>query len=160
MKNIFVDLDETLFQSYNSFWGETPAKDAVKVDIGNNEIYTVSLRKGAIKFLSEVRTRGNVYALTAATADYAAAMNRDFHLGFEYIFSRENIQSGQADSSFFIKGQTYLYDNLPKRENHSKLAWLRPLGNTIYIQVPEFYNNKKDSMTDEMITNLVSKLND
>ncbi len=52
MKNIFVDLDETLFHSYNSFWGETPAKDAVKVDIGNNEIYTVSLRKGAIKFLS------------------------------------------------------------------------------------------------------------
>lgn len=160
MKNIFVDLDETLLHTFLQYYGETPTKDAVEVDIGNNEIYTTVLRKGAIKFLSELRTRGNVYALTAATADYAKAMNTQFNLGFEHIFSREHIKHTQADPNFFIKGQNYLYDNLPRHENASKIIWLKPIGNVTYIQVPAFYNNKTDSLTDKLIQELINKLND
>jgi hypothetical protein len=160
MKNIFVDIDETLLHTFALAYGEIPTKDAVKVKLNENEIYDVALRNGAIKFLSYLRTYGEVYALTAATADYAAVMNAKFNFRFEYIFSREHIQSTEADISFFPRGAVYLYDNLPRHENRNKILFLRPLGNVNYIQVPAFYNNKTDSLTDSLIDGLVSHVRD
>jgi hypothetical protein len=160
MKNIFVDIDETLLHTFVRAYGETPTKDAVKVELNENEVYDVVLRNGAIKFLSYLRTYGDVYALTAATADYAAAMNQKFNLRFEHIFSREHIQAGQADPSFFAKGSVYLYDNLPRHENRSKIVFLRPINDVNYIQVPAFYNNKTSPFTDSLIDSLVSHVKD
>lgn len=162
MKNIFVDIDETLLHTFMPLYGETPSKDAVEVDIGNNEFYNTVLRRGAIKFLSYLRTYGEVYALTAATADYAAAMNRKFNFRFEHIYSREDMQYGaEADSNFFPKGEVYLYDNLPRHANRVKVNFLRTLGRINYIQVPEFYDNDLTSpFTDELIDSLVAHVKD
>jgi FMN phosphatase YigB (HAD superfamily) len=165
MKNIiFVDLDETLIHTFLPAWGETPTKDAETVSListgGKEEEYNVVLRQGALHFLQILRKLGDVYILTAATNDYANVMNRHFGLGFveDQIYSREDVQAGQADAGYFGKGTVYLFDNLPRHENRSKIQFLRPLGNTNYIQVREFYNNKTAAFTHEEIKELVSNI--
>lgn len=165
MKNIiFVDLDETLIHTFLPAWGETPTKDAETVSFisteGREDEYDVVLRQGALHFLQILRNKGDVYILTAATSDYAAAMNRHFGLGFtnNQIYSREDIQASQADPEFFGKGTVYLYDNLPRHENRSKITFLRPIGNVNYIQVEGFYNNKTAPFTHEYIKELIFKI--
>lgn len=165
MKNIiFVDLDETLIHTFIPFWGETPTKDAEVVSFigadGKEEEYETALRQGAVHFLQVLRNTGDVYILTAATNDYACAMNRHFGLGFveDQIFSREDIQSSQADPDYFGKGTVYLFDNLPRSENRSKIVFLRSLGEVNYVKVEEFCNNRTDSFTHEYIKELVSKI--
>jgi hypothetical protein len=165
MKNIiFVDLDETLIHTFMPFWGETPTKDAETVSLsgptGKEEEYQTALRQGALHFLQILRNLGDVYILTAATKDYANAMNRHFGLGFikGQIYSREDVQSGQADPKYFGDGAVYLYDNLPRHENRSKIIFLRPLGNVNYVQVKEFYNNRTAAFTHEEIKELVSNI--
>ena len=94
---IFVDLDETLIHTLQPFFGDEPSKDAVKVKIpGEKEDYDTILRQGAVYFLHELRARGKVYMLTAATSDYAAAMNAQFGFGFtsQDIYAREDIAAG------------------------------------------------------------------
>lgn len=165
MKNIiFVDLDETLIHTFMPFWGETPTKDAETILLtgpdGKDEDYQTVLRQGALHFLQILRSLGDVYILTAASEDYAKAMNRHFGLGFteNQIYSREDIQAGQVDPNYFGKGVVYLYDNLPRHENHSKIRFLRPIGNISYIQVKEFFNNKSAPLTHEYIKELVSNI--
>lgn len=165
MKNIiFVDLDETLIHTFLPAWGETPAKDAQVITFvgtdGKDEEYKSSLRQGALHFLQILRGLGDVYILTAATNDYANAMNRHFGLGFtkEQIYSREHIQSSQADLKHFGKGIVYLFDNLSRHENRSKIIFLRSLGEVNYVQVRAFYNNKTDSFTHEEIKELVNNI--
>lgn len=162
-KIIFVDLDETLIHTFMPAWGETPTKDAEEVLVtseGRTEPYDTVLRQGALHFLQILRNTGDVYILTAATSDYAKAMNRHFGLGFveNQIYAREDVQAGQADPGFFGKGIVYLYDNLPRHENRSKITFLRPIGDINYIQVKEFYNNKTAPFTHEYIEELVSKI--
>jgi len=163
MKNIiFVDLDETLIHTFTPFWGETPTKDAETILLpgpkGKDEEYQTALRQGALHFLQILRNLGDVYILTAATKDYANAMNRHFGLGFteNQIYSREDVQAGQVDPAYFGKGTVYLYDNLSRHENYSKIRFLRPLGEVNYVKVKEFYNNKTSPFTHEMIKELVS----
>lgn len=162
MKNlIFVDLDETLIHTFLTAWDEFPSKDAVNVNIGPSEAYDTVLRQGAIHFLHLLRSKGQVYMLTAATNDYANAMNRTFDLGFSsnQIFSREDIQSGNLDPTFFGRGTVYLFDNLPRHENHSKIKFLRPLGEVKYIQVAEFYNNEVSRhYTHDHIDELIARI--
>lgn len=164
MKNIiFVDLDETLIHAFMPSWGETPTKDAEEVLIRNEattETYETVLRQGALHFLQVLRKTGDVYILTAATSDYANAMNRHFGLGFveDQIYAREDVQAGNADPEYFGRGTVYLFDNLPRHENRSKITFLRPLGNINYIQVKEFYNNKTAAFTHEEIKELVSNI--
>ena len=164
MKNIiFVDLDETLIHTFMPVWGETPTKDAEEVFVtsnGTTETYDTALRQGALHFLQLLRKIGDVYILTAATSDYAYAMNRHFGLGFveDQIYAREDVQAGKADPEYFGKGTVYLFDNLPRHENRSKIDFLRPIGNTNYIQVPGFYNNKTAPFTHEIIEDLVSRV--
>lgn len=156
---IFVDLDETLIHTFQPFYGETPTKDAVKVKIaGENELYDVVLRQGALYFLQVLRKAGKVYMLTAATADYAAAMNLEFGLGFtsQDIYSREDIAAGNLDPALFGKGNVYLFDNLPRRENRSKIEFLREINKEVnYIQVPAFYDNKHAPFTHSIIESLL-----
>jgi TFIIF-interacting CTD phosphatase-like protein len=165
MKNyIFVDLDETLLHTFQPFFGETPTKDAVKVQIeGEKELYDTVLREGALYFLHVLRNAGEVYMLTAATADYAAAMNAKFNLGFtsQNIYSREDIASGSLDVARFEVGKVYLFDNLPRSENRNKIIFLRNIGENKqvnYVQVPAFHNNKYQAFTDEIIEQLVSRI--
>lgn len=159
---IFVDLDETLIHTFLSFHGETPTKDAVKVKISEEEKpYDVVLRQGALYFLQLLRNTGKVYMLTAATTDYAAAMNLEFHLGFtsQDMYSREDIAAGNLDVNLFGEGNVYLFDNLPRHENRSKIEFLRDINPTInYIQVPTFYDNRTAPLTREIIEQLVGRI--
>jgi hypothetical protein len=159
---IFVDLDETLIHTFIPFYGEVPTKDSVKVKIsGEDELYDTALRQGALYFLQLLRNTGNVYMLTAATADYAAAMNREFGFGFtsQDMYSREDIAAGQLDPNLFGQGKVYLYDNLPRHENRSKIVFLRNICKEVnYIQVPAFYNNKTAAFTHEEIEELVRRI--
>lgn len=160
-KLIFVDLDETLIHTFMPAWDEFPSEDATTVFLGPSEQYDTVLRQGAIHFLHLLRSKGQVYMLTAATNDYANAMNKTFELGFNsnQIFSREDIQSGQLDPTFFGKGTVYLFDNLPRHENHSKIRFLRPLGEVKYIQVAEFYNNQVSRhYTHDHIDELIARI--
>lgn len=159
-KLVFVDLDETLIHTLSVFFEDPPAKDSKKVKIGEHN-YDVVLRQGALYFLEILRNSGEVYMLTAATEDYAFAMNKAFKLGFkeEQIYSREDISSSIASSKHFGKGKVYLFDNLPRFENGTKIRFLRPLGELTYIQVtPEFYSNKTAAFTHEQIELLVSNI--
>jgi hypothetical protein len=159
---IFVDLDETLIHTFIPFYGETPTKDAVKVKIeGEKVLYDTVLRKEALLFLQTLRKIGKVYMLTAATADYAAAMNLEFGLGFtsQDIYSREDIAAGALDASLFGEGNVYLFDNLSRHENRSKIMFLRNICEDVnYIKVPEFYNNKASPFTRELIKELVKHI--
>ena len=76
----------------------------------------------------------------------------------DQIYSREDIQTGQVDPKLFGEGTVYLFDNLPRHENHSKIRFLRPLGNTNYIKVHDFYSNKTAAFTHEEIKELVSNI--
>lgn len=159
---IFVDLDETLIHTFISFYGEIPSEDAVKIKIdGEDELYETVLRQGALYFLQLLRNTGNVYMLTAATADYAAVMNEKFGLGFNEsnMYSREDIAAGQLDPNLFGQGNVYLYDNLPRHENRSKIVFLRNICKEVnYIQVPGFYNNDVSPFTHEIIERLVKHI--
>ena len=159
---IFVDLDETLIHTLQPFFGEEPTNDSVKVKIpGEKEYYDTILRQGAVYFLHELRTKGKVFILTAATADYAAAMNAKFGFGFAEgeIYSREDISFGNLDPKLFGEGNVYLFDNLPRRENRSKIEFLRAICKEVnYIQVPAFYYNETAAFTHEIIKHLVDTI--
>jgi len=159
---IFVDLDETLIHTFQPIYGETPTKDAVEVKIaGENWLYDVVLRQGALYFLHVLRNAGKVYMLTAATGDYAAAMNLEFGLGFtsQDIYSREDIAAGNLDPTLFGEGNVYLFDNLHRRENRSKIEFLREINKEVnYIQVPAFYNNTHSPFTHKLVEDLVSRI--
>lgn len=159
MNTIFVDLDETLIHTFIAFYGETPTKDAVQVPLDGAK-YDVALREGAHTFLERLRKLGNVYILTAATRDYARAMNKHFNFGFNEadIYSREDVQYGQAVPEYFKGGKVYLFDNLPRKENRPKIDFLRPLGEVTYVQVEEFLNNRNHRWTENVIDQLVSNV--
>ena len=164
-KIIFVDLDETLIHTFMANWGETPTKDAEEVILntdGATDIYNTVLRQGAIYFLEVLRKAGNVYMLTAATTDYANAMNQHFGLGFteKEIYAREDTRAGVADPEFFGTGKVYLFDNLPRHDNRTKIDFLKPLGELKYVQVQDFYNNKYGAFTHADIEGLVSNIVD
>jgi phosphoserine phosphatase len=163
MKNvIFVDLDETLIHTFMQYDGENVTGDAVPVKVPGDKIpYQTSLRKGSKEFLQRLRELGDVRMLTAATTDYANAMNRKFGFGFtsSQIYAREDIAAGAFAPNFFGECKVYLYDNLPRHENRSKIVFLRPLGNVEYVQVSGYYgNNDIASLTPETIDYLIGRI--
>ena len=163
MKNvIFVDLDETLIHTFMQYEGEGVTGDAVPVKVPGDKIpYQTSLRQGALEFLRRLREVGEVRMLTAATTDYANAMNRKFGFGFTgmQIYAREDVAGGAFAPDYFGECKVYLYDNLPRRENRSKITFLRPLGNVNYIQVSGYYGNndiaKLDNKAIEWLVSMV-----
>jgi hypothetical protein len=172
--NIFVDLDETLIHTFNSTslgsapWGDEMDRmpwhmpGEVKEITLEDGIYSTVLREGAHTFLKLLRQKGNVFMLTAATKDYALAMNEAFGFNFnpKGILSREDVQEGGIKLRGFEPGNTYLFDNLPARENHSKIAFLRPLGKVNYVAVPEFNGEEERYFTEEVITYLLNNIVD
>lgn len=163
MKNvIFVDLDETLIHTFSPFEGEEVSEDAVPVKVpGDKFNYKTSLRQGSLEFLQRLRVVGEVRMLTAATTDYANAMNRKFGLGFTamQIYAREDVAGGAFAPDYFGECKVYLYDNLPRRENRSKIDFLRPLGEINYIQVPAYWGyNDVAGLDDNTIERLVSMI--
>ncbi len=161
-KSIFVDIDETLI---HAGMGECHKPEVPTVDVETYdpyEVYKVSLRPGALSLLLELRTIGEVYALTRATHGYALAMNKTLGLGFpeERIYSRLQVKDWRNTKIDFDvpPGQNYLIDDLEFQDNYEKIALLRKLGPVEYIKVKPFWGDVEDGYTDEQIDNIVKQI--
>jgi len=157
---IFVDLDETLIHTFNS--DEDPIGEYKTFHLADGKYETV-LRSGAHSFLGKLRELGDVFMLTIATQEYAQIMNAAFEFNFNTkfeIFSRENIKDNIV--SLPQTGQkVYLFDNLHRSDNGTKIRYLRPLwtdySNFNYIQVKEF-SGEHFPFSEEYITELIKQV--
>ena len=155
VKNIFVDLDETLIHTN---LGETPNEVPEVTVIIDKEPYTVSLRPGANDLLFKLREAGHVFMLTRATHDYAVAMNKQFNLGFaeNRIYSRKDVHSFRYKELHLPKGKIYLIDDLHQTDNYEKVALISQLGRVKYINIKPFYGFKEEALTPSYIESIVS----
>lgn len=160
IKNIFVDLDETLI--HTNLAGKDHPNEVEEVEIniaselGRKDIYPVSLRPGATKLLFALREIGQVYMLTRATEDYAIAMNKTFGLGFpvDRIYGQEFVKRFNIKPNI-PNGNNYLIDDLSSYDNYEKIKFIEQLGPAKYIQIKAFYGFKEEAITSSMIAEIV-----
>lgn len=165
VKNIFVDLDETLIHT-NQFPEEPNEVPEVIVNLSEDprkkDLYNVSLRPGANELLHALRSVGNVFMLTRATHDYAVAMNKEFNFAFtpNRIYFRRDVKSYRYKELHLPKGKNYLIDDLHELDNYEKVALISQLGPVKYIRVKEFLGFKDQGLTTsdiESIVNLITQ---
>lgn len=156
---IFVDLDETLIHTFNS--DEDPTGEYKTFHFSDGKCQT-TVRSGANAFLSKLREIGSVYMLTIATQEYAETMNAAFNFNFtdKDILAREHIKDGFLHLPR-IEKKVYLFDNLHRSDNGTKIRYLRPLwtdyNNFNYIQVKEF-SGEHFPFSEEYITELIEQV--
>lgn len=155
---VFIDLDETLIHAvyaggisseFVSMAYIDPKTSLRKGDISvQNELYRGTLRPGALDFLTRTREKygkENVLMLTASVLPYAIAFNIIFGLGFteSQIYDRSLIPYQMEPHREY---RAILIDNLPQRENESKLDFLNrsEFKKIDYYRVPDFYNQPQD----------------
>ena len=158
IKNIFVDLDETLiFTDLNGVFKDDPK--LVIVDV-NKIFYSVKIRPGALELLSKLREMGEVYLLTKATADYALAMSNKFGFDFDKkrIFDRNYIQDWSYKKLDVPNGKNYLIDDLPYAYNFKKISLLKQLGDVKYIKVNPYNGSAVDDMSSEDVEDILKKI--
>ena len=161
-KYIFVDLDETLIHC--EYWKDEPREGSKIIKIDHNDTYRAVLRPGALKLLKVLREIAPCYILTAATQEYAESWNRVFKLGFKnsQIYHRDDINiRGGIQLSGFPNAQSYLIDNLPRRDNMSKIKFLNlidPIPK--YFNIKAYYGYEAQDLTAEMIQEIVDFINE
>lgn len=164
MNYIFVDLDNTLIAAEYLFNGYGP-KDAKVINFGS-ERYFARLHPGALDLLKTLRSKGNVYMLTAATRNYARGWNEAFNLGFknEDIYSREDSGSYvlNVDNKFPKKGKVYLIDDkdLPYENTVEKINFIRRLAldEVKLIIVKPYYGFKNQEFSLDSIKEAVDAI--
>lgn len=142
-KLVFFDLDETLIHSSTRYWlngnPHAPLYD-LKFSDGPDD-YVFSLRPGALDLLAACRAQyDGVCMLTAATAPYAAKVNKIGGLGFHpqnEIFSRESMAAYYQPPGM-MQSNKLLFDNLSREESEGKLRFLRNVTGTGKKPVPYF----------------------
>jgi len=158
MKNIFIDLDETLIHTdlNGEYRNDTEAEKIVIDGI----VYLVKMRPGALNLLKSLRKTGNVFILTRATDDYASAMSNKFKFGFEknQIYSREYVKNWKYKELKISKGNNYLIDDLPYEENYEKIALLKQLGDVKYIKINPYYGNSVDNFVKDDIIDILKEI--
>jgi hypothetical protein len=159
IKNIFVDLDETLIHT-NLTNGDMPNEIPEEQVTLGKETYQVSLRPGARELLFKLRELGHVFMLTRATHDYAIAMDKHFNLAFseDRIYSRKDVQLFRYKELHLPKGKCYLIDDLSQINNYEKVALINQLGPTYYIRVNPFYGFKEEALTNTDINNIIGSI--
>lgn len=157
-KYIFVDLDETLI--YCNPWNDEPIKGSKIITLEHNDTYRAALRPGALELLKVLREIAPCYILTAAIQEYAEGWNNEFKLGFKnsQIYHRNDINiRGGIQLSGFPNAQSYLIDNLPRRDNMSKIEFLNlidPIPK--YFNIKPYYGYESQDLTPEMIQEIVT----
>lgn len=157
---IFVDLDETLIHTFNS-WEEKTGRNIKSFTLSDGDSYETCERPGALEFLAQLRQIAPVYMLTAATTEYADTVNELFSFGFDpmHIYAREDVHGN--DIQLEPVESVHLIDNLPKRENHTKIHFLRSVSKhkTInYIQCSTFSGGETLPLDEKTINDLLSKI--
>ena len=158
IKNIFVDLDETLiFTDLNGVFKDDPK--LVIVDVDKN-FYSVKIRPGALELLAKLREMGEVYLLTKATSNYALAMSNKFGFDFDKkrIFDRNYIQDWRYKKLDIPNGKNYLIDDLPYAYNFKKISLLKQLGDVKYIKVNPYNGSAVDDMSSEDVEDILKKI--
>jgi TFIIF-interacting CTD phosphatase-like protein len=163
VRNIFVDLDETLI--HTNLASEPNEVPEVEVQAGFRhsgipDIYNVSLRPGAIELLAALRAIGSVYMLTRAVQEYAEAMSNTFNLGFteKDIYSRKVVRNYYNEELDLKGGPTFLIDDLPEFDNYEKVELISQLGPVKYINIKSFYGFKDQALTSGYIKDIANKI--
>lgn len=159
-KYIFVDLDETLIHTFNN-WEDKIGRNIKSFTLSDGDFYETCERPGALEFLAQLRQIAPVYMLTAATTEYANKINELFSLGFESkdIYAREHVNRNEI--SLPPVDLIFLIDNLDKRDNYTKLSFLRPISRLKvinYIQCSTFSGGDILPLDKETIDNLISRI--
>ena len=136
-KRIFFDLDHTLLYSH-----EKDPKQAhlfFEIDVGEwkEKNYTIirPQAQSVIDYARELFRKENVFILTANLPEYAAKINELANLGFlkENIICRDELENYRYPiaygASAYLAGKlagpnNLLIDNLPPRQNESKICYL------------------------------------
>lgn len=170
MKNIFLDVDETLVCS--DYGKHVP--HAVEIE-GCEGYFTVErpCAKKVIKMCRELVGTSSVYLLSIGERDYIQCLNR--MLGWEFddmnIFAREDLDKAkrifptayggrhlEVDPVIFADKDNLLIDNLRPRQNELKIAFIG-INSTYkanYLEVPDYYGSLKEDW-DKVFFDQVSK---
>jgi hypothetical protein len=151
MKRIFFDLDGTLIFTEL----ELNRKRDMCFKLGRGkQWYSTDIRPSAhelIEFARDIVGPENVWVLTIASGDYARTINSMASFGFtdEQIVSREIIQDHRVKGAYgavytqvmesISDSENFLIDDLPSRENESKLGILGIRNLENYLKISEFF---------------------
>jgi hypothetical protein len=158
ISNIFWDLDECMIRA-SRYQPDEPQTFEFPLDDGLT--YHVIVRPSARDLFSYSRAlvgKENVYILTAATQDYAEAVNRlaDFGFAPDHILHRADIRNRQWATAYggtayvphpLANKENLLIDNLPYSGNREKTA-LMHIHRQNYYQTHPFFG-VRDRDTDE-----------
>lgn len=156
--HIFLDLDETLV---NTQFYTTSNSDRIKIVLGvdkrgREESYFVMPRPNVLQMLEECRAVGPTFIMTAATKDYALAINKVCGLGFspEQIIAREDYESKDEAGLATIRpcdaGQSVLVDNMLHHEDYAVLKRkVLGISRYRYLQIREYAGGKDPDVFDE-----------
>lgn len=151
IKRIFWDIDETLIHTEISPFGE--GYNDVKFTLEDDEHYYTIIRPcshSLIAFSRELVGAENVFILTTSTHDYANEINRIAGWNFDtrQILTREYIRSHAVLGAYggtytgrceFAHRDNVLIDNLPPRQNTSKIELIGLETLNRYFKITDYY---------------------
>jgi len=174
---IFWDLDECiLYTDVNDTDVNDPGQEHISFTLDESPLqYFTIIRPCAlelIKFSRNLVGHNNVYILTTSTENYANKINELAGFGFasDHIFHRETIQKAWYSAAYgggstapcnVASKENVLIDNLPSKENYSKMN-LIGINRDRYLKVDDYYgcNYPEDPFEDDVKKFLTTKHND
>ena len=153
IKNIFLDIDETLIYTYTYKFNEEIRNDEITLSFSDSpDLYTY-VRPCAAKVIAAARAlvgSDNVYILTTSTREYAEQVNESAGWGFknESIFTREDLRDAYQHGVTtphhkLADSNNVIVDNLPPRYNFTKMAYIG-IDTDQYLQVRDYYGTTDD----------------
>lgn len=157
INKIYFDIDETLIHTL--LVEENPHVDyfdsrefGIPGLDGGTESYYVIGRPCATELIEHARKlvgHENVYILTAATRDYAQAVNEILAFGFDHnnILAREDMMETRIHHT--ANENNVIIDNMPIRYNYEKIQFIG-LENTAhdnYVKVHDWYGRRDNADT-------------
>lgn len=153
IKRIFQDLDECILHvQVNKKPNQEHHEFTLHEDPNTYYAMFRPCAKELFAYYNELVGKENVYILTAATLEYAEAVNRlgEFGLDSDHIFAREHTQKHTYFTGMYGNGSTsivaheladknnVLIDNLPWKYNTTKMNFMG-IHVDHYHQTPQYY---------------------
>ena len=169
IKNIFLDIDETLIHSSCDKPGFRNDYLTLKF-VEGRDLYTLvrPCADKAIQYAKNLVGFENVYILTTSTREYAEQVNWGAGWGFknESIFTREDLRDALQHGIVtphptLADSNNVIVDNLPPRYNDTKMAYIG-IDLTRYLHVRDYYGTtdpKTENAFYEQVTNFLQQKN-
>jgi FMN phosphatase YigB (HAD superfamily) len=153
IKNIFLDIDETLIHSEYRKFNEEIRNDEITLSFSDSpDLYTY-VRPCAAKVIDAARAlvgHENVYILTTSIREYAEQVNEGAGWDFknQSIFTREDLRAALKNGIItphhtLTDSNNVIVDNLPPRYNLTKMAYIG-IDTDQYLQVRDYYGTTDD----------------